>query len=180
VPAEAGALVARVVRRVRRLEVGGHAVGVEGAEVLGQQRHAEAAPARVTGDAEQAQVGVRLVRPHCPERLEQREYVAGARPDELAQQGLDPFLVLPGELVGAGRVPHGSGLEVAGDPRRPVAQAARDEEAPPRVEALAAGEGPAAPDRVGRERLGEELRQPVEITALGEPDVHEDAATSAR
>ena len=115
---------------------------------------------------EQAQVVVgRALRVAALEPVEQLEDLIGPGRGQLAEQRLDPLLLVLGQLGSLRRDPDRDRRVVALDPDPRIAQSAGDVEAPPGLEVLGLGEGP-APDRVLREGGGQSRGDPVEV-ALG-------------
>ena len=112
---------------------------------------------------EQPQVVVgRALRVAALEPVEQLEDLIAAGLGQLAEQRLDPLLLVLGQLGSPRRDPDRDRRVIALDPDPGIAQSAGDVEAPPGLEALGLGEGP-APDRVLREGGGQRRGDPVEV-----------------
>jgi hypothetical protein len=160
-------LIAVVVGGVARLEVRRQALLVDALKVLGQECHSEPATGVSRMRAEQAQVVVGLVpRLGGVEPLEQLEHLSRARPHEIPDEWLDPFVVLLGQLRAAGRDPDGSGLTSFGDAHPRVPHRARDQKPPEdrvlRLPATSVRERP-APRRVLVEGKADGLGHRIEI-----------------
>ena len=105
-PHETEPLVSWVVRWVRRLQVRGQPLAVDLGHVFGEERHPIAVSTVSWVSREQAEVEVRLFA--GVGRIESLEPFVDhvpVRPEQLAQQGSEPFLVFRRELRGIRRDP---------------------------------------------------------------------------
>ena len=153
---EAEPLVAGVVRRVRRLEVRRHVLGVDALEVVGDEGNAEAAPAMVGMRADEAEVVVRdVVWVVGIEEMHRLGHVLAVRAEELAQHRRHQRLFFRCALRATRLDPDRRRFARLGHPHLTASNRGVDPEAPPHRELRRAtfrvGERP-APNRIAIER----------------------------